>query len=105
MIEPIEHIARQAFAMQGGMRAEGQHASLRREIGPGLFEPVARFAQFHAARVRLQHLQSPAQRRGEAQRAVVIKPAVIEVASRHARRDARKPSGCSAAASSCVMPW
>ena len=75
------------------MVAKGQHAGLRREIGPGLLEPVAGFAQLEAARVRLQHLQSPAQARGQAQRAVVIKPAVIEVAGRHAGRDADQAFG------------
>ena len=45
VIEPVEHIVRYAFAMKRRMRAEGQNASLRREVGPGLFELVAGFAQ------------------------------------------------------------
>ncbi len=44
-----------------GMRAKGKHARLRGEIGPGLFQAVAGFAQLQAARVLLQHLQAPAQ--------------------------------------------
>ena len=54
VIEPVEHIGRQAFAVQGRMLADGQDARLRRELRPGLFEPVASFAQPLPPRVLFQ---------------------------------------------------
>ncbi len=70
------------------MIAEGQHAGLRREIGPSLFEAVTRLAQTAASCIHLQHLQAPAETRCQAQGSVMIEPAVIKIVRRHARHDA-----------------
>jgi hypothetical protein len=56
VIEPIQHILRQAIAVKRRMIANRQHAGLRSEIRPGLFEPVAGFPQPFAPGVRFQQL-------------------------------------------------
>src|ERR1035438_7550581 len=52
------NILRQALALEGWMVAERQHAGLCCDVGPRFFEPIAGFAQFEAARVRLQHFEA-----------------------------------------------
>lgn len=91
--EPIERVLRQPFAVECGMLAKRKHAGLRREIRPRLFEPVARLAQFLAPRVRFQQLNPPAERCCQAQRSLVIKPALVEIAGGHPGRDALQTFG------------
>jgi len=50
-------------------------------------------AKFQAARVLLQHLNAPAKSGRKSQCALVVKPAVVEIVSRHAWRDAREAVG------------
>ena len=71
----------------------GSTFDLAAQISPGRFEKVAGFAQLQAARIHLEHLQAPAEGRGETQRAVVIEPAVVEIACGHAGRDADEAFG------------
>src|SRR5467141_4394091 len=86
MVEPIARILWNSFTVQCGMVTEGQHASLRRKVGPSLFQAVTRLVQLTTARVSLQHLQAPAQARCQAQGSMVIEPAVIKVVRRHPDR-------------------
>src|SRR5271168_234742 len=79
VIEPIQNVLRQPFPMQRRMISQGEDARLRRKIGPRLLETIARLAQTQPPRIALEHLQSPAQSRSQAQRPVVIKPSMIKV--------------------------
>src|SRR5580693_8045111 len=90
VIKPIQNVFRQSFAVQCAMFAKGKYARLSREVRPSLVEAIARFTQPQAPGISLEHLQAPTQSGGQAQGTVVVKPAVIEIASRHARRDANQ---------------
>src|ERR1700732_4077781 len=79
--------------MDRSMRAEWKDSCLACEVRPCLFETVARLAQLEAACVPLQHLESPPEARGEAQRSLVIEPAAVEIVGCHAWRDARQSFG------------
>ncbi len=54
---------------------------------------VAGFAEVEAAGVLLEHLQAPAEGGGEAERAVVVEPAVVEVVGGLAGAMQSRPSG------------
>src|SRR5580704_525012 len=90
MVEPIEHIVRQAFGVERRVRTEGQRARLRGKADPGLFETIARFAQPQSPRVRLEQLQPPTESRSEAQRSLMIEPAVVKIGSGHSGRNAQQ---------------
>src|SRR5580693_5192773 len=90
VIKPIQNVFRQSFAVQCAMFAKGKYVRLSREIGPSLVEASARFTEPQAPGISLEHLQAPTQCRGQAQGPVVVKPALIEIASGHARRDAKQ---------------
>ena len=107
VVEPIEHVLRHAFAVQ----ARDARGTAARWFAQARFAQACSSRSL-ASRSRLRRASAFSICRpqpsvdGQAQRAVVIKPAVVEIASRHARaRCIASPSGCSAAARSCVMPW
>ena len=67
-------------------------SGLGANVGPCSFKPVACRAQPLPPRILTQHLDAPAKSGAEAQRAVVIKPAVVEIGGRHVRSDALQAS-------------
>ena len=93
MIEPVEDIRRQTFAVKGGYCANRKNVRLRSQLRPSLFKPIACFPQLLPSCVHLQQLQTPTQRGREAQRSPLIEPAVIQVACRHPRRDTNQALG------------
>src|ERR1700685_4724406 len=59
-------------------------------IGPGSLQLGVCIAQSQPARILAQHLHAPPKARTEPQRAMMIKPAMIEIRGRHMRRNAFK---------------
>ncbi len=65
MHEPIAHVTRQALRLQLRMQSVRSDERLVAQVGPRFLQAIARGAKFAAARIRFQHLQTPAQARGE----------------------------------------
>src|SRR5271167_1273927 len=90
VVQPIQNVLRQAFTVDRGVISQSRKAGLCGEVRPGLLEAITRFTHSQAARISLEHLQAPTESGSQAQRTVVVEPAVIKVTSRHSRGDAQQ---------------
>ena len=73
------------------MATVGRHKILRGQVAPGSLQTCAGLVQPKTSSVFLEHLQAPAEARGEPQGTILIEPAAIKVVGRLGWRDAKKP--------------